>query len=140
MPKLWTSLYYGKLTELSLTSHRYSSYSQGSGTIWLDNLQCTSSDLMLSTCSHSGFGNNYCSHSEDVAVTCTHSAAIRLVTKGEHTSSNLTAGRLEVYHSGQWGTVCNDGFYSTEASVACRQLGFSSHFDYDTVGSYGSDR
>ena len=59
----------------SLTSHtcRYTSYSQGSGTVWLSNLACTSSDLMLSMCSSSGFGNTYCSHSEDVAVTCTHS-------------------------------------------------------------------
>ena len=46
------------------------SYSQGSGTIWLDDIQCTSSDLMLSTCSHSGFGNNLCSHSQDAAVSC----------------------------------------------------------------------
>ena len=60
-------------TELSLTSHRYSGYSPGSGTIWLDDLQCTSSDLMLSTCSHTRFGSTDCSHSEDVAVSCTHS-------------------------------------------------------------------
>ena len=45
-------------------------YSQGSGTIWLDDLGCTSSDLMLSTCSHSGFGNENCGHSEDVAISC----------------------------------------------------------------------
>ena len=66
--------------------------------------------------------------------------AIRLVTKGEHTSPNLTAGRLEVYHNGQWGTVCNTAFYSVEATVACRQLGFSSYIDYETVGSYGENR
>ena len=45
-------------------------YSQGSGVIWLDNLGCTSSDVMLSTCSHSGFGIHNCVHSEDVAVSC----------------------------------------------------------------------
>ena len=60
---------------------------------------------------------------------------IRLVTKGEHTSSALTAGRLEVYHDGQWGTVCSTGFYSTAATIACRQLGFSSYLSYGTVGS-----
>jgi hypothetical protein len=46
------------------------SYSHGTGTIWLDDLQCTTSDLMLSTCSHNGFGNENCGHSEDVAVSC----------------------------------------------------------------------
>ena len=45
-------------------------YSQGLGVIWLDNLGCTSSDVMLSTCSHSGFGIHNCVHSEDVAVSC----------------------------------------------------------------------
>jgi len=34
-------------------------------------------------------------------------------------------GRLEVYHDGVWGSVCDHGFNDTEASVACRSLGFT---------------
>ena len=61
---------------------------------------------------------------------------LRLVTKDERSSGSLTAGRVEVLYNGQWGSICGDGFGSTDASVLCSILtGSSSVLSYGTVGN-----
>ena len=54
---------------------------------------------------------------DDEAVTPPPAEPLRLVG-----GSGSLEGRLEVFHSDRWGTVCDDGFSDIDAGVACRQL------------------
>ena len=46
-------------------------FGQGSGSIWLDNIECTGSESTLARCSHLGVSiTRSCSHSEDAGIRC----------------------------------------------------------------------
>ena len=45
-------------------------YGQGSGQIWLDDVNCVGSEDTIGNCSHRGWGVVGCSHSEDASVEC----------------------------------------------------------------------
>ena len=53
------------------------------------------------------------------------------------TTSRASAGRLELFHVDQWGTVCDDSFGPNDARVACRQLGYPDYTNYGRVGTLG---
>ncbi|XP_036003935.1 deleted in malignant brain tumors 1 protein-like [Fundulus heteroclitus] len=92
-------------------------FGQGTGQIWLDNLACSGSETSLGMCGHSGFGTHNCVHGEDAGVICSN-YSIRL-----GGSDKSCSGRIEIYHNGVWGTVCDDSWDLNDAEVACRQLG-----------------
>ena len=62
---------------------------------------------------------------------------LRLNNDKELLSTEVTAGRLEIYLNSEWGTICDDNFHQVEASVACKQLGFSGVLSYGVTGSLG---
>lgn len=49
----------------------FSTFGQGSGNIWLDNLGCDGTEDCLGNCTHNGWGVHNCGHIEDAGVRCT---------------------------------------------------------------------
>jgi len=99
------------------------SYGLGTGPIYLDQVQCSGTELTLQECTHDGVGVHNCGHSEDAGVICNTTCTygdIRL-----QDGQTPLEGRVEICVNNQWGTVCDDFWDTTDANVACRQLGFS---------------
>ena len=57
---------------LTIAARNYAYYGQGSGQIWIDQLNCTGTELTIENCSHNGWGYHYCSHREDASVKCSN--------------------------------------------------------------------
>ncbi|XP_013411506.1 scavenger receptor cysteine-rich type 1 protein M130-like [Lingula anatina] len=98
----------------------YARYGEGRGPVWLTELQCEGSEENLLDCQHANLGNTRCGHNLDASVYCYPD--LRLSDGDKH------YGRVEVFHSGQWGRICADQWTDLQANVACRQMGFTRGF------------
>uniref|UniRef100_A0A8B9NJ79 Scavenger receptor cysteine rich family member with 4 domains n=1 Tax=Accipiter nisus TaxID=211598 RepID=A0A8B9NJ79_9AVES len=131
-------------------------FGQGSGPIFLDNVDCKGREAALSECWSHGWGIHNCYHYEDVAVVCNEFSPTQ-ASEGP-TSRTLTAsvqdgesdgsirlvsgtdtcqGRVEIFYRGNWGTVCDDDWGLSDASVVCKQVGCGQALDYKSNAYFG---
>jgi deleted-in-malignant-brain-tumors protein 1 len=89
--------------------------------ILLEDVGCNGTETSLVNCNVAwNRVGSECSHQNDSGVVCTDDFAVRLVDGGDVPNQ----GRVEVYHAGEWGSICDDFFGFEEAVVICHELGF----------------
>ncbi len=55
---------------------------------------------------------------------------MNLLSLSEDDRLKASAGHVDIYHNGHWGSVCDDGWDLDEAQVVCRQMGFSGAIEF----------
>ena len=93
-------------------------YGDGPGPL-LQSVQCNGTEKSIVECADNDWSLGNCSSGEEQAVSCLTDNAVALFGSG-----HPRKGRLEVYHNGTWGTVCDDYFKYAAARVVCHTLGF----------------
>ncbi|XP_066487130.1 deleted in malignant brain tumors 1 protein-like [Tiliqua scincoides] len=114
-------------------------FGMGTGLIWLDGVRCSGTESALSQCPADQWGVHNCRHGEDAGVICSGrtlelntSTGIRLVN-----SRSNCSGRVEVFHDGQWGTVCDDDWDITDARIVCQEMGCGDARSAQSGGAFG---
>ena len=54
----------------ALSAPRYAAFGQGTGQIWLEDVQCVGDEIAISDCYHRGWNVHNCGHHSDVGVVC----------------------------------------------------------------------
>ncbi|MBU1245028.1 DUF4215 domain-containing protein [Myxococcota bacterium] len=104
-------------------------YGSGTGVFIMDDVMCTGTEETLAQCPFLGWRQHNCSTGETLGLRCVAAEGDLRLVAGPHGME----GRMQIYHSGAWGEVCDDYWeagtfnlpynkYGPDA--ACQQMGY----------------
>ncbi|NWW74427.1 WC11 protein, partial [Climacteris rufus] len=129
-------------------------YGRGSGPLWLDHIECTEQHSSLWHCQSDPWYPQSCNgREEETHITCTgRKEATSPAAFAECPNSTSCSdreklqviggedecsGRVEIWHQGSWGTICDDTWDMADANVVCRQLGCGSAVSALSEAAFG---
>uniref|UniRef100_A0A667H9A5 SRCR domain-containing protein n=1 Tax=Lynx canadensis TaxID=61383 RepID=A0A667H9A5_LYNCA len=119
---------------------------EGSRLRWVDQIQCRKTDFSLWQCPSGPWKHRSCSAKEEAYISCAGNLlflCVRAAAFSDQEKLRLRggdtecSGRVEVWHDGSWGTVCDDSWSLAEAEVVCQQLGCGSALDALQRAAFG---